>query len=322
MSVQEDLRTGDGDGAAPAALDHGSIFFIGTATVLIRYAGFTILTDPSFLHRGARIHLGYGLHATRRTDPAIEIDDLPPLDLVLVSHMHEDHFDRVAAERLDRTAPVVTTHHAAAVLVRKGFQVVRAIRTWESTEIEKGSVRLRVTAMPARHGPPVIHLALPPVVGSLLEFETSPGDVALRLYISGDTLVHSALREIPRRYPGIDIGLLHLGGTRILGVLLSMDGDQGVEALRIVRPHTTLPIHYDDYTVFKSPLDDFKRAVERAGLDERVRYIARGETYTFEVPRDRLERGGAPKAPRPAPPSQAAEIDEAAAATRRPPAGS
>lgn len=39
----------------------GSIFFIGTATVLIRYAGFTILTDPNFLHAGDHAHLGHGL---------------------------------------------------------------------------------------------------------------------------------------------------------------------------------------------------------------------------------------------------------------------
>lgn len=37
----------------------GSLFFIGTATVLLRYAGFTILTDPNFLHQGDHVHLGY-----------------------------------------------------------------------------------------------------------------------------------------------------------------------------------------------------------------------------------------------------------------------
>ena len=52
-------------------------FFIGTATVILRYAGFTILTDPNFLHQGDHIHLGYGLPSTRRTDPAIDINELP-----------------------------------------------------------------------------------------------------------------------------------------------------------------------------------------------------------------------------------------------------
>jgi len=271
-----------------ASLEQGSIHFIGTATVLIRYGGFTVLTDPNFLHRGDRVHLGYGLHSTRRTDPAMEIEDLPPLDVVLLSHMHEDHFDRIAAERLDRRVPLVTTGHAAVSLRRQGFETVQALRTWDSVEMEKQGVKLRVTSMPGRHGPGVVGWLLPPVMGSMLEFVTPTGQTALRLYISGDTLVHDALHEIPRRYPEIDIGLLHLGGTRILGMLVTMDDKQGVEAMRIVNPHEAIPIHYDDYTVFKSPLDAFKRSVEAAGLEERVRYLNRGQSYVFEVPRTRL----------------------------------
>jgi hypothetical protein len=47
-------------------LGSGSIFFVGNATLLIRYTGFTILTDPNFLHAGDHVHLGYGLTSTRR----------------------------------------------------------------------------------------------------------------------------------------------------------------------------------------------------------------------------------------------------------------
>jgi L-ascorbate metabolism protein UlaG (beta-lactamase superfamily) len=72
----------------------GSIFFVGNATAILSYAGFTILTDPNFLRRGDHVHLGYGMTAARRTDPALELEALPSIDLVLLSHMHEDHFDR------------------------------------------------------------------------------------------------------------------------------------------------------------------------------------------------------------------------------------
>jgi hypothetical protein len=51
------------DGPAPD-FTTGSIFFIGNATVLIRYAGFTILTDPTFIHKHGQVPLGYGLHTT------------------------------------------------------------------------------------------------------------------------------------------------------------------------------------------------------------------------------------------------------------------
>lgn len=65
------------------------MFFVGTATVLLRS------------------------RRQRLTGPALEIDQLPPLDLVVLSDYHGDHFDRIAEQRLDRTVPIVTTPHAA-----------------------------------------------------------------------------------------------------------------------------------------------------------------------------------------------------------------
>ena len=93
MEWNNELTLSGGDRSAP---DHarGSIFFVGNATVILHYAGFTILTDPNFLHRGDHVHLGHGMTAARRTDPALELEALPPIDFMVLSHMHEDHFDR------------------------------------------------------------------------------------------------------------------------------------------------------------------------------------------------------------------------------------
>ncbi|HZH34020.1 MAG TPA: MBL fold metallo-hydrolase [Pyrinomonadaceae bacterium] len=149
-------------------------------------------------------------------------------------------------------------------------------------------MRLRITSMPGQHGPGIVDFALPPVMGSVLDFEETDGARRLlRLYISGDTLVHDDLKEIPQRFPEIDLGIFHLGGTRIMGVMLTMDGEQGVEAIKIIKPETAIPIHYNDYDVFKSPLEDFKRAAEEAGLTERIVYLSHGETYNFEIPASR-----------------------------------
>jgi L-ascorbate metabolism protein UlaG (beta-lactamase superfamily) len=265
-------------------LQTGSIQFIGTATVLIRCAGFTILTDPNFLHRGEQVRLGYGLRATRLTEPALDIQQLPALDLIVLSHLHEDHFDRVAERDLDHALPIVTTPHAAAGLKKKGFRAAHPLRRWETFHCRKEDSRLRITALPGQHGPGLISWLLPPVMGSLLEFQSGTDTPPLRLYITGDTLIHTALREIPHRYPDIDLALLHLGGTKALGILLTMDGKQGVEIVHMVAPKTAIPIHYNDYTVFKSPLTDFQQAIRAARLDHRVTYLRHGETYTFSTP--------------------------------------
>jgi L-ascorbate metabolism protein UlaG (beta-lactamase superfamily) len=273
------LPTGDSRPEAASC----SVYFVGTATVILRLGAFTILTDPNFLHAGDHVHLGYGLHSRRLTNPAVELDDLPPFDFVLLSHYHGDHFDHEVERRLDRGVRIVTTPQAARVLAGKGFRSVHEIGTWSSLAFEKADQRLRVTAAPGRHGPPVLSALLPEVMGSIVEFGTRAVPDRLRLWISGDTLVHDALREIPRRFPAIDLALLHLGGTRILGILLTMDARQGVEAIRIVQPRRVVPIHYDDYTVFRSPLADFVRAVEAAGFADRVHYLERGETLKIEL---------------------------------------
>jgi L-ascorbate metabolism protein UlaG (beta-lactamase superfamily) len=271
----------------------GSIFFIGTATVILRYAGFTILTDPNFLHAGDHVHLGYGLTAERLTNPALDIEDLPPLDFCVLSHYHGDHFDQIAEAKLRKDLPIITTEHAATELKDKGFTATIALETWDSVKVEKGAARVSITSMPGKHGPAIADLLLPPVMGSMLEFTSSTDRPALRLYITGDTLLHDDLHEIPRRYPEIDLALFHLGGTRIMGILLTMDAEQGVEAIRIINPRELIPIHYNDYEVFKSPLDDFKKAVEAAGFADRVKYLSHGETYDFEVPASRVASPGA-----------------------------
>lgn len=267
--------------ASQAELEQGSLLFIGTATTLIRYGGLTILTDPNFLHAGDHVHLGYGLTTARRTNPAIEIEALPPLDLCVLSHMHGDHWDRIAEAKLPKTLPIVTTPHAAAALRRQGFTAPRPLTTWDSVAIAKGEVWLRITALPGRHGPGLLSFLLPPVMGSLLEWGVGAEPPRFRLYISGDTLVYEDLKAIPQRYPQIDLALLHLGGTAVLGVLLTMDAAQGVRALRLIQPRRAIPIHYNDYTVFKSPLEDFMAAVKAAGLEDKVHYLRHGDSYTF-----------------------------------------
>ncbi|MBE1537750.1 MBL fold metallo-hydrolase [Actinomadura algeriensis] len=264
-----------------------TLTFIGNATTIIRYGPFTLLTDPNFLRRGDRAYLGYGLRSERLRDPAITVEQLPAVDAVVLSHLHDDHWDPVAERHLDRGLPVLTTGAAARTLAGRGFRETVGLRTWEGQPLVKGDHRVTVTAMPGRHGPGPLRHALPPVMGSLLEFGPRAGDPELRMYISGDTLMYDELAEVARRYPEIDAGVVHLGGTRLLGLLtVTMDGRQGARWLRTSGCATVVPVHYDDYTVFKSPLSDFEGELHRRGMDARLRRVERGGTVPI-VPRSR-----------------------------------
>ncbi|KAM0801649.1 hypothetical protein BDR22DRAFT_154763 [Usnea florida] len=82
--------------------------------------------------------------------------------------------------------------------------------------------------------------------------------------------------------------LVHLGGTTIPSpslplLMVTMDAEQGVQLVRLIGPDVTIPIHYDDYDVFLSPLSDFKKAMEEAGLGDKVVYLDRKDAYRFKV---------------------------------------
>ncbi|MFF8031525.1 MULTISPECIES: MBL fold metallo-hydrolase [unclassified Streptomyces] len=268
--------------------------FIGTATVLLRYGDLTLLTDPNFLHRGERAHLGYGLVSRRLTEPALDVTALPPLDAVVLSHLHGDHWDRRARRHLERSVPIVTTPHAARHLrTWQGFGRAGGLRTWESCTFRRGRSQVRITALPGRHSlHPVLRRLLPPVTGSMLEFGPRDGTVRLRVHLSGDTLLYDGLDEIARRFPDAELAVLHLGGTRLPGgFVVTMDGAQGAELARRLGYRRLLPVHYDDYPVFRSPLQDFLTEADRLGLRERLVHCPRGH-HARLVPGD--DRPGLP----------------------------
>jgi L-ascorbate metabolism protein UlaG (beta-lactamase superfamily) len=259
------------------------VTFVGTATTVLRIGGFTLLTDPNFLHRGQRAYLGRGLWSKRRTDPALTVPELPALDAIVLSHLHGDHFDRVARRELDKALPIVTTPQAERKLRRWGFRAAEGLPTWRTRELRRGGETLRLTALPGRHGPGLLDLALPDVMGTMIDLERD-GERRFRLYVTGDTLNRPMLAEIPQRYPDVDAMLIHLGGTRIAGILLTMDARQGADVVELIRPALTVPIHYDDYPVFRSPLAHFVAEARRRGFGDRIRTVRRGETVPLAPP--------------------------------------
>ena len=256
------------------------LHFIGTATTVISLGSFTLLTDPNFLHRGQRAYLGWGLSSRRLTDPAVEPEQLPPLDAVVLSHLHGDHFDRVSRDRLDRSAPVLSTPHAVRRLDRWGFDA-RDLRTWETHRLSKGDEELAVTAVPAVHARGLLGRMLPPVMGSMVEHVVG-GTVRRRVYLSGDTLTGDHVDEVRERYPDIDAAVVHLGGTRVLLRTVTMDGPMGVDFVERCRPSVVVPVHHDDYTVFRSPLSEFLDRARARGLEGEVRAPARGDVVSLD----------------------------------------
>lgn len=220
-----------------------------------------------------------------------------------------------------RDLPIISTPHAHTCLTEKKtdpFTAVTAVDTFKSVFLDivasptpAGSSQPRlpainVTAMPGKHVKPGLLStvndilgAVPPVNGWMLELghyasAAEPSESSFsskyRIYISGDTLMIDELKEIPERYRDkkIDLMLVHLGGTTIPGpgmplLMVTMDAEQGIQLIKLINPDLTLPIHFNDYNVFASPIEDFKKAVKEAGLEDKVVFWDRGEEYKFKV---------------------------------------
>jgi L-ascorbate metabolism protein UlaG (beta-lactamase superfamily) len=259
-----------------------SMTFGGTATMLLELGPFTLLTDPNFLHRGQRARLGYGLRAKRLTQPALQPTQLPALDAILLSHMHGDHWDRIATKSLPKETVVVTTPEAAKCLSDRGFTRTTDVTPWQTTHQTKGGYTLRITAVPGVHGPGPLERVLPQVMGSVLEL-VQGDDVTWRGYISGDTLYRPYLGEVLERCGPIDVLIPHLGGTKVMGITVTMDVRQGADLVELLKPPVTVPVHYDDYSRFRSPLGDFLAEVGRRRLPGELRTVGRGDTLSLRA---------------------------------------
>ncbi|KAL8678890.1 MAG: hypothetical protein Q9186_004784 [Xanthomendoza sp. 1 TL-2023] len=268
--------------------------------------------DADEVHRNmARPKMGrQQVTGTRQTNPAVDLHDLPRIDLK--NSTTSDHFDAKVESSLRRDLPIITTPHAKAHLTSKGegeaFTAVHDLDFFQDmlVGIEGGEGKekkpaIKVTGMPGKHVPPGVLgtlndlvNAVPPTNGWMIELGYEGGGddfkCGYRIYISGDTLLVDELKEIPKRYAGqnIDLMLIHLGGTTIPSpsiplLMVTMDAEQGLGLVKLIDPDLTIPIHFDDYDVFLSPLEDFKKKMEEAGLQDKVVYLDRKDKYQFKV---------------------------------------
>ncbi len=128
-----------------------TVAWLGHATVLINFYGVNILTDPALFSRVGIRGPGFTIGPKRLTVPALRVDELPRIDLVLLSHAHFDHFDRRTLRRLPRTADVVTAARTADLLRGISFHTQTELRCHESTEFRYPGGALRVEAIPVKH---------------------------------------------------------------------------------------------------------------------------------------------------------------------------
>ena len=256
------------------------ITYLGTACVFLEYAGLRLITDPVFDEPGGTYSMAPSwipdawFSSTRDYPSPATVAQLPPIDVVLLSHdHHSDNLDVAGrALVLGDTVGTVVTNPAAAKRLSAARDAVVGLATNESTTV--GSVT--ITATPARHGPRFTPQASQ-VTGFLLEADDEPS-----VWISGDTVLTPALREWATEHRGIDVAVIHCGAVRfkkapLLGrALFTFDPAQVVEVAKLLDPRVVIPIHRSGWTHFQ-PEEPLRAAFADSGLGPRVRWLRLGE---------------------------------------------
>ena len=145
------------------------ITHIGTATVILEIGKIRLLTDPTFDPSGKRYAWApFGANSMKTEGPALSPAEIGEFDGILVTHaQHDDNLDSSGRALFSRTKRVLTTQSSAR---RLGFKA-QGLTPWETTEIVgSDGLRIRITATPARHGPPLSRPFVGDVIGFMLEW--------------------------------------------------------------------------------------------------------------------------------------------------------
>ena len=236
---------------------------VGGPTVVLRYAGLTIVTDPTFDPPGTQESL------TKTEGPAIDADALPPIDLALVSHDHHpDNLDVIGLE-VARGATLDLTTLAGAAR-KEGF---RGMEPGDVATID-GPTAVTVTAVEALHGPAKIAAEVGPVIGFVLRADGWP-----TLYFSGDNALVSVVRGIARAHPDVSIALLCMGAASVPNrgpVLLTLNADRAARVAALWPDAAIVPVHVDGWKHFSQQRVAALAGLNANGVGDRVVALERG----------------------------------------------
>jgi len=240
------------------------VTFVNHATVLLQTQGVNLLTDPVWSLRCSPTQWA---GPKRHRPPGVAFDDLPPIDVVLLSHDHYDHLDLPTLRRLHaRDAPTIVTGMGVGTYLRKrGVPDAVELNWWDDTE----AAGLKVTAVPAEHfsGRGLHDQNRRLWIGHVVETSGGP------LVFAGDTGWGPHFAQIADRFGPARLALLPIGAYRPTWFMsaVHISPQQAVDAHQVLRSQQSLAIHFGTFNLADDgqdePVDDLREAMNEAGVD-------------------------------------------------------
>jgi len=252
------------------------VTFIGHSSFFLQMAGQRVLVDPNFAR------WLFVLKRLRR--PGLQIRDLPPIDVVLVTHAHFDHLHRPSLRAIARatgrrrgSAPVIVVpSHVRDLVADLGFSKIVELDWWQDYRLHG----LTVSSVPSRHwGARIIKDAHRGYGGYVLQAKHHS------VYHSGDTAYFSGFREIGRKFDP-ELALLPIGAYNPPAFRnVHASPEDAVRAFLDLKSRWMVPMHYGTFRLSHEPIDEplqlLEREAQAAGVLERVLVLEEGVTRFF-----------------------------------------
>jgi L-ascorbate metabolism protein UlaG (beta-lactamase superfamily) len=280
-----------------------TVTWIGHATFLLQHSGLNIVTDPVWASQMA-------FHK-RLAPPGVSLDDMPPVDVVLISHSHYDHLSVTALRLLQGAKTLLVPAGLKSKLQLKGFMRVKELQWWETVQIRG----VKFTFVPSQHStrrtpwdmnrshwggwvvqPTAAHTTAlhemaaqqGSTVDAQMEAEESGRPViphAPIIYFAGDSGYFRGFHDIGRQFD-IDVALMPIGAYEPEHFMCAqhVTPEQSLQAFLDTGADWFVPMHYGSFKLAddtpKEALDRLESGRETLGIEEkRVIMLPHGETW-------------------------------------------
>jgi N-acyl-phosphatidylethanolamine-hydrolysing phospholipase D len=240
-----------------------SVTWIGHSTMLVRMDGVTFLTDPIFSERASPIAFA---GPKRLVPPGVPLEDLPPIDFVLLSHDHYDHADVPSIAALAQRGARFIVPLGMGELVRSAGGEAVELDWWQDAQMS----RVRVSCVPAQH------FSGRSAVGGANQRLWAGWVVAgptRRFYHAGDSGYFAGFAEIGKRLGPIDLAALPIGAYRPRSIMhfVHLNPEEAIQAAVDLGAHRVVAMHYGTFDLTEEPPGEpprrFRRAAARRGFE-------------------------------------------------------
>jgi len=227
--------------------------FINHSTVLISVAGVNILTDPIWSERASPFKT---VGPKRIREPGMSIEELPPIDVVLISHNHYDHLDIATLDQLrskgrkGKEPLILAGLGVGKLLKKKGFRYFQEMDWNSSTQV--GGLEITFVEVRHRSGRGLTDQMRTLWGGFVIESDVGP------IYFAGDTGYGQHFTSAWKKFGDFRLAFIPIGAYRPRSFMapVHIDPEQAVQAHRDLKSRKSIAIHHGTFQLTYEPVDE------------------------------------------------------------------